>query len=220
MFFDSPEDIQKIAAHVGCAIFVLPKEVKVKIDKAIVLEPEEKTVVTIEQVRKIQGLINKKQIAEQFIIIRPADALSEPAANAFLKNLEEPKNKVHFILITDVLSRILPTILSRSAIYVLRPKMMNDCEILANDRVKALAKRMIVAKNQELVRIADEIAQKKSKTRSYALEVLSVAIEMLYKSYFITKKAIFLKKIPKFLKAYNNIEKNGHIKLHLVADLF
>jgi hypothetical protein len=49
--------------------------------------------------------------------------------------------------------------------------------------------------------------------------VLGVTIEMLYKSYFKTKNQVFVKKIPKFLEAYSNIEKNGHLKLHLVADL-
>ena len=55
--------------------------------------------------------------------------------------------------------------------------------------------------------------------RAYALLVLATAIEMLYKSYFITGKDVFVKKLPQFLTAYENIDKNGHIKLHLVADL-
>jgi hypothetical protein len=51
------------------------------------------------------------------------------------------------------------------------------------------------------------------------MSVLETTIEMLYKSYFITKKEIFVKKIARFLEAYENLDKNGHIKLHLVADL-
>ena len=36
---------------------------------------------------------------------------------------------------------------------------------------------------------------------------------------FITKKEVFIDKIPKFLGAFENIDRNGHVKLHLVADL-
>ena len=94
-----------------------------------------------------------------------------------------------------------------------------DGEIKADEKVKALAKRLIVAKPGDLVGLAEEITKKKDGVRGFCLEVLTVAIEMLYKSYFITDKEIFVKKIPKFLKTYENIERNGHIKLHLVADL-
>ena len=53
----------------------------------------------------------------------------------------------------------------------------------------------------------------------FAEKVVGVAIEMLYKTYFITEKQIFVRKIPKFLNLYDNLSKNGNIKLHIVADL-
>ena len=219
MFFDSPSEILKISGRVGCAIFVMPKEVDFAIKNALILAPEEKTVITIEQVRGALGRLNMKQTAEQYVIIRPADAMGDEAANAFLKTLEEPKDKVHFILITDSPSKLLPTILSRAEIYFLKSHEKIDGEIKADEKVKALAKRLIVAKPGDLVGLAEEITKKKDGVRGFCLEVLAVAIEMLYKSYFITDKEIFVKKIPKFLKTYENIERNGHIKLHLVADL-
>ena len=77
----------------------------------------------------------------------------------------------------------------------------------------------MVAKPSELPQIADEISKYKDGPRNFALSVLGTAIEMLYKTYFITKKSIYLQKIPKFLIAYESICENGHIKLHLVADL-
>ena len=90
---------------------------------------------------------------------------------------------------------------------------------LGDAKAKDLAKRLMVAKPKDLVLLAEEITKPKKDVRNNALTVLSIAIEMLYKTYFLTNREIFLKKIPKFLTAYDNIAKNGHIKLHLVADL-
>lgn len=219
MFFQAPEEILEISSKIGCGIFVMPGDTKFEIKNAIVLQPEEKTTITIEQVRNVIGALNVRQITDQYIIVRPADALGEEAANAFLKSLEEPKDKVHFILITDAPSKLLPTILSRAAVYFLRQSDMLSGEIKADEKIKGLAKKLMVAKPGELVGLAEEISKKKDGVRAYALEILGTAIEMLYKSYFITGKEIFIKKIPKFLAAYENIERNGHVKLHLVADL-
>ena len=55
--------------------------------------------------------------------------------------------------------------------------------------------------------------------RAFALEVVGVAIEMLYKTYFITSKEVFLKKLPKFLAVYDGISQNGHVKLQIVANI-
>lgn len=221
MFFDDIKNTQEIASKNGCSIFVLPKDEleKVNIKNALVLEPEEKSTISIEQVRKITNLLGVKTKKPQYIIIRPAEALGESAENALLKNLEEPGENYHFILLTENPSSLLPTILSRSAIYFLRTENPLDQGINTKETIKDLAKRYIVATPKDLVNLSEEIIKHKDNTRAYALEVLSTVIEMLYKSYFKTENKAFLKKIPKFLTAYENIDKNGHIKLHLVADL-
>lgn len=59
----------------------------------------------------------------------------------------------------------------------------------------------------------------KSDTRAYVLQITAAAIEILYKTYFITKNPVFLQKLPKMLKLHANLRANGHIKLHIVADL-
>ena len=219
MFFESVDEIEQIARKTGTAIFVVPKDVSVEIRNALVLEPENKSVITIEQVRDVISRISTRQVADLFVVVRPADMLGDAAANAFLKNLEEPGDKVHFVLITDSPSKILPTILSRAAIYFLRGGDIITSEIKASEKNKALAKRLLVAKSAELVDIAEEIAKKKDGVRVYALEILGLAIEILYKSYFLTKKEVFVKKLPKFLAAYEGVARNGHIKLQIVSNL-
>ena len=219
MFFDSVNEIEKIALKNGCSVFVLPDREKIKIKNAIVLKPEDKTTITIEQVKEILGKLSVKQTSDLFVLIRPADSLGEEAANALLKNLEEPKQRVHFVLITEEPSRLLATILSRSAVYFLRLNREDEEEIHADKKVMDLAKKLVVAKPQELISLAEELTKKKDGAREYVLMVLATAIEILYKSYYKTGKKVFLTKLPRFLKTYENIEKNGHIKLHLIADL-
>ena len=221
MFFDDIKNIEEIAKNTGCSIFVLPKnQIKtVEIKNALKIEPEAKSSISIEQVRKITALLNNRARTAQYIIIRPAEALNASSGNALLKNLEEPGENYHFILLTENPSQILPTILSRSLIYFLKTNKTLDDDIVASDEIKKLARQFITATPKDLPALAETIAKKKDDTRAFALEVLGVAIEMLYKSYFKTSNQIFIKKIPKFITTYNNIEKNGHLKLHLVADL-
>lgn len=217
MYFDNLNKIREISLKTNCAVFVLPAELNVSIPRLLVLKPEEKTVITAEQVRDIISDVSKKQLDDLFIMIRPADKLSDVAANAFLKNLEEPQDKVHYLLVTDSPSKLLPTILSRSQLYFWREQISDN--ILCDEKDKALAKKLITAKGSDLVFLADEITAKKNGTRAEALKIVGLAIEMLYKSYFITEKDVFIKKLPLFLRLYDNLEQNGHIKLHLIADL-
>lgn len=219
MFFDNLTEMPQIAAKVGCAIFVVPKNTKIEIKNAVLLEPTTKTTITIDQVREVLGQFTTKLLESQFILINPADKLGEEAENAILKNLEEPKENLHFVLITDQPSKLLPTILSRAALYIWRENRGKITEITADEKTKTLAKRLLVSKDRELIALAEDLTKKKDGVREYVLDVLSVAIEMAYKSYFLTSNKAFLSKTPKFLTAYENISKNGHIKLHLVADL-
>ena len=47
-------------------------------------------------------------------IVRRAEELSQPAANALLKTLEEPGPRTHFVLLSAVADSLLPTIRSRT----------------------------------------------------------------------------------------------------------
>ena len=217
MFFDNVSQIQMIAAKCGTAVFVVPDELKVEIPGALVLQPEEKTVITIEQVRQMMERLELKQSQDLFVVIRPAEKMQSEAANAFLKSLEEPGDNVHFVLVTGRPSMLLSTILSRAAIYYLR--VQDDQSIHADAKKKDLAKRLMVAKPNEIVGLAEEIAKKKDGVRNYALEVVGTAIEMLYKSYYITGNRAFVKRLPKFLTLYESLMQNGHIKLQIVANL-
>ncbi len=222
MFFDNPREIPQIATKVSCTVFVVPPDTKLKLPTPIYVRPgdDKKTqIITVEQIRELLSLCNHKEIKERFFVITPADAMNEAAQNAFLKTFEEPSPHCHFVLLTEQPSALLPTILSRAQVFYLRQKNMLDQAPGADKKIMAFAKRMITAEPNDLIDLATEITKNKTKPRQIALDSSKTAIELLYKSYFKTKNPKFLHKIPKFIKLYDNLNKNGHIKLHLIADL-
>lgn len=219
MFFNDVKEIQNIASRTGCAVFVVPNNEAVEIKNAIILEPTTKTVISIDDVKDLILRLNIRQTSDTFVLIRPADTLGLDSANALLKNLEEPGENVHFVLVTSNASKIIPTILSRSSIYFLKKNVPVDGPIDADSKTMDVAKRLVVAKPADLPALAEEITKTKDGVKQKALNILGTAVEILYKSYYKTGKDVFIKKLPKFLTAYENIDKNGHVKLHIVADL-
>jgi DNA polymerase-3 subunit delta' len=69
----------------------------------------------IEQIRDLADFINisSHQNGYKIILIHPAEAMQPAAANALLKNLEEPPPHTLFILVTHHSQHLLPTIRSR-----------------------------------------------------------------------------------------------------------
>ena len=148
--------------------------------------------------------------------------MNEKAENAFLKLLEEPADNYHFVLFTNSASALLPTILSRGDLYIKRIKNPLNTPVDAPEMAKLYAKRIISAKNSDLPNLIKDLSNEKDfkkDARFTSLQITETAIEILYKSYFATKNPAFLKKLPKLLTLHDNLKQNGHIKLHLIADL-
>ena len=72
--------------------------------------------IKIEDIRHIQerAKYGPSQQNQLFVIIEHADQLTVQAANAFLKTLEEPLDRITFILLTTKFKQLIPTIVSRS----------------------------------------------------------------------------------------------------------
>lgn len=62
----------------------------------------------------------------RILIIEDADRLTEPAANALLKALEEPAERTVFLLCAPAVDDVLPTIRSRCRLVRLRPPTTSD----------------------------------------------------------------------------------------------
>ncbi len=226
MFFDSLSDIEKLAKNTGFSIFVLPKNSKLPLDTSdknhLVIFPEDNNQIGIEKIREIIEKCRVRQTKPFFIYVYHAETLNEKAENTFLKLLEEPSENYHFVLFANSPSSLLPTILSRGDLYIQRIEKPLEQPVEAVESIKKYAKCIISAKNSNLATIVNDLLNDKEckkNTRSFVLEVLETAIEMLYKSYFINSNPMFLKKLEKLLIAYDNLKQNGHIKLHLIADL-
>ena len=226
MFFSQLSELPKLATKTNFAIFAVdPLTAKRELETAfktnvLFLEPEEKTgKISVEMVRDFTAMTSSKDTSDRFFAVLSAETLNPSAENAFLKNLEEPKPHHHFILITKTPSALLPTILSRAQIFYLKETNPLSKPVSADEKVKTLAKQLITADTKALITLASELAKKKDNPRAYALEVVGTAIEILYKTYFATSQAKFLKKLPHLLTLYDNLAQNGHVKLHLVADM-
>ena len=72
-------------------------------------------IISVGQIREIirTASFHRYSAKRRFIIINPASAMAETAANALLKTLEEPPEHTGFILVTEHAADLLPTIISR-----------------------------------------------------------------------------------------------------------
>ena len=72
-------------------------------------------IIRMEQVRTLIEAVGvgTHRAGLRVVVVYPLDALQTEGANALLKTLEEPPPSTVFLLVTDRLDRVLPTILSR-----------------------------------------------------------------------------------------------------------
>ena len=108
-------------------------------DSGIGSEKHLSQVIRIEQIRKlIQDIqIGSHQNGKRVAIIYPTENLQNASANTLLKTLEEPPSNVQFILITNRLDEILPTIRSRCEIFAIaKPNIEVSIEWLEKHALK------------------------------------------------------------------------------------
>lgn len=100
--------------------------------------------ITIDQVRELGDFISvsSHRGGRKVIVVCPAEAMNLAAANAMLKNLEEPPANTHFILVSHRPQRLLRTIVSRcrqlhlpkppkrAALAWLAEQGVNDAEVV------------------------------------------------------------------------------------------
>lgn len=79
---------------------------------AVASEPA-KTSIKVDDIRELQPFISQGSSGRRVCVIDNADMMTVAAANALLKTLEEPREGIHLLLITDWPTKLLPTIKSR-----------------------------------------------------------------------------------------------------------
>ncbi len=119
---------------------------------------KESAFIKIDEVRVALGGINigSHRGGKRIILIYPLESLREDASNTLLKSLEEPNADTIFILVSDRLDRVLPTIRSRCQLIAL-PKPSRD---LALDWLQSELKLLLTdtVRTEELEAMIDEQA--------------------------------------------------------------
>jgi hypothetical protein len=101
--------------------------------------------IKIEQIRALADFMNISTHRQglRVVVLYPAEALNTPASNALLKTLEEPPPGTVFLLSSNSLDRLLPTILSRCRKFAL--PMPDEAQALAWLKEQGLAGRRQLA---------------------------------------------------------------------------
>lgn len=110
--------------------------------------PGETGTIKIEAIRALKQAVTLKPAEGEakVVLIEPAEAMTETAANALLKILEEPPPRTHFILVTSRPLRLLPTIRSRCQQIAFTPlnreeigKILEEAGVPAEERETRIA---------------------------------------------------------------------------------
>jgi len=90
-----------------------------------------KTLLTVDEVRRVSRFLSltSHDASYRVVLVDAADDLNNNAANALLKNLEEPPPRTIFLLIAHSTGALLPTI--RSRCQVIRLQTLNDADVEA-----------------------------------------------------------------------------------------
>ena len=77
--------------------------------------------ISVDQIRELSSFANLSAHCGGYrvVLIHPAEAMNNNAANSLLKSLEEPTDKLLFLLVTHKPQQLLPTILSRCLCFTI-----------------------------------------------------------------------------------------------------
>ncbi len=115
--FHGPEGVgkfafaQEIAKNLDC-----PYPIILDTQHTLLSKKEERKKIPIEDIQELKRLFSLTAPGKQWriAIVNEAEKLSDDAANAFLKLLEEPGERTIFFLITPVKDLVFPTLASRT----------------------------------------------------------------------------------------------------------
>lgn len=84
-------------------------------DLLLIAPEEEGKAIRVDAIRQLVDFMGQtaQQGGSKVIVLHPAEAMNQNAANALLKSLEEPTADTYLLLVTDQPGRLLPTVRSR-----------------------------------------------------------------------------------------------------------
>ena len=92
------------------------------------IEVESATTILISMIRKLRKnlMLSAGDSGWQVVIVYRAEKMNDPSSNAMLKILEEPPPKTVFIILTDKINGLLPTIRSRCQCISINPPAIEE----------------------------------------------------------------------------------------------
>jgi DNA polymerase-3 subunit delta' len=128
--------VSLVCACGGCGICAECERARRGVHPDLHVVEREGDVIRIEQIASIGADLSLRPFAagRRVWVIPEAESLNPPAANKLLKSIEEPPDYVVFLLVTDRVERVLPTIVSRCQLVELRP--LSDTVVAAYLREK------------------------------------------------------------------------------------
>ena len=127
-------------------------------EDVILLDGEEKSIKKEEMIEAMRqlNLTSKQTDGVKTLIVHHVDHGSPAALNAFLKSLEEPSsNDVHFILTTDNVNQVLPTILSRCLVVNLSRSITEEIDL--NEEIQSYVESFLETMDENLDRAIVEL---------------------------------------------------------------
>lgn len=177
------------------AITTLAKKLKAKIIELALTK--------IEEVRALTKFTALKLDQPTAIVIKNIDQATEEAQNAFLKNLEEPQEYLYYILTTNRLAAVLPTIVSRCQII----KIHNSQFTIYNENSGKFLKMTI----GEKLAFCDKIKDR-GEARQFVNDLINILHQQLLSQKDLLKTA---RNLEICIKTLNNLEANGNLALQL-----
>lgn len=152
----------------------------------------------IEDVRELKKLVKFSFSEKTAIVINNIDEITPEAANAFLKNLEEPNKNIIYILTASNLENVLSTIISRCQIMRFSPaiKITNYNKQITNKSQKTNYKDALCIKDRdEAIKFVEDY-------------LLSIEPELTHNPQLITN-------CETCLLVIRNLKANGNVSLQL-----
>ncbi|PNK59716.1 DNA polymerase III subunit delta' [Psychrobacter sp. FDAARGOS_221] len=162
------------------------------------------TSIKVDDIRQLQPFMSQGSSGRRVCVIDNADSMTVAAANALLKTLEEPRDGIHVLLISDMPARLLATIKSRVqqvSVYPIQrlaqAGSQDESQAASDSAGSHLSQRdqqinsihdylMQAVKEQALLEYTDEddLAQQISQALTLANGAPLAALEMLSSSWY------------------------------------
>ncbi len=169
-------------------------------------DPENFSPLQIEEARHMtqEMLMKPYQSDQSLYVICKIDAASVPAQNALLKALEEPPTHVQFLLTTDQLQRVLPTIQSRCLIIKIGDQSVQKPSSQTHEDLQKISQGTI----NDIFDISE-----KYKDRAAALQFVNECIQFIHQENVQQPTKERTHQLQKLLITKELLQKNVNVRL-------